>query len=519
MNLATVLEYSTNEHPEKTAVVFGETRLSYKMINAMAAQIANGLVKSGIKKGDKVALSCLNLPFFPIVYYGILKAGAVVVPLSVLLKKREIAYHLKDSRAKAYFCFQGTAELPMAEEGYGGFLETDTCKNMWIITADPAMPSPLEGVPTMGELMADEPTKFDTMQLNPYDTAVILYTSGTTGFPKGAELSHSNLMMQTLVLVEGMKLCPSDVHLVLLPLFHSAGQAEHMNAGFAKGNTLVMVPRFTAENALDAMQKENVSVFIGVPTMYWELLNYENRENKFNIEKISDTLRVGIAGAASLPVEILKGFEEKYKIPIMEGYGLTETSPTATFNQLHKKRKIGSVGTPIWGVEVKIFDELQQEVPVGEVGEVVIRGHNVMKGYYKKPEETEKAFRGTSWFHTGDLGKMDEDGYLYIVDRLKDMIIRGGFNVYPREIEEVLLTHPAVSLAAVVGVPHDRHGEEIKAHVVLKEGQNATPEEISAWSKEQMASYKYPRIVEISPTLPMSATGKILKKNLKTDIN
>ena len=519
MNLATILDYSTIENPEKTAVVFGETRLSYKMIHAMANQIANGLVKSGIQQGDKVALSCLNLPFFPIVYYGILKAGAVVVPLSVLLKKREIAYHLKDSEAKAYFCFQGTPELPMAEEGYGGFAETDTCKTMWIITADPAMASPIEDVPTMGQLMADQPAEFDTLQLTPNDTAVILYTSGTTGFPKGAELSHSNLTMQTLVLVEGMQLQPADVHLVLLPLFHSAGQAEHMNAGFAKGNTLVMVPRFTAEGALDAMQKEDVSVFIGVPTMYWELLNYEDKENRFDLEKISDTLRIGIAGAASLPVEIIKGFEEKYNIPIMEGYGLTETSPTATFNHLHKKRKIGSVGTPIWGVEVKLFDEFQKEVPVGDVGEVVIRGHNVMKGYYNRPEETRSAFRGTSWFHTGDLGKMDEDGYLYIVDRVKDMIIRGGFNVYPREIEEVLLTHPSISLAAVVGVPHDRHGEEIKAHVVLKEGETKTAEEITAWAKEQMASYKYPRIVEISATLPMSATGKILKKNLKSELN
>lgn len=519
MNLATVLDYSTTENPEKTAVVFGETRLSYKMINAMANQIANGLVNSGIERGDKVALSCPNLPFFPVIYYGILKAGAVVVPLSILLKKREIAYHLKDSQAKAYFCFQGTPELPMGEEGYSGFQETETCEKMWIITADPTKQSPIDGVPTMGQLMNDQHAQFDTIQLNPNDTAVILYTSGTTGFPKGAELSHSNLTMQTLVLVEGMQLQASDVHLVLLPLFHSAGQAEHMNAGFAKGNTLVMVPRFSAEAALSAIQKEHISVFIGVPTMYWELLNYEDKENRFDIEKLSNTLRVGIAGAASLPVEIIKGFEEKYKIPIMEGYGLTETSPTATFNHLHKERKIGSVGTPIWGVEVKLFDEVQQEVPVGEVGEIVIRGHNVMKGYYNKPEETRNAFQGTSWFHTGDLGKMDADGYLYIVDRVKDMIIRGGFNVYPREIEEVLMSHPAISMAAVVGVPHDRHGEEIKAYVVLKKGETVTAEEISAWSKEQMATYKYPRIVEISTTLPMSATGKILKKNLKTEPN
>ena len=515
MNLATVLDFSTNENPNKTAVIFGDIRLSYNAINAMVNQVANGLVESGIRPGDKVALSCPNLPYFPIVYYGILKAGGVVVPLSVLLKAREIAYHLEDSEAKAYFCFQGVPDLPMGEEGYKGFEEVDACQKMWIITADPTMPSPIDGVPTLGQFIADQSPEFDTLQLNSNDTAVILYTSGTTGFPKGAELSHSNLMMQTLMIVEALKLEASDVHLVLLPLFHSAGQAEHMNAGFSKGNTLVMVPRFSAETALELMQKENVSVFIGVPTMYWELLNYEDKENRFDIDKIADTLRIGVAGAASLPVEIIKGIEEKYKIPILEGYGLTETSPTVSFNHLHKERKVGSVGTPVWSVEVRIFDDHQKEVPTGEVGEIVVRGHNVMKGYYNKPQETKEAFRGTSWFHTGDLGKMDEDGYIYIVDRVKEMIIRGGFNVYPREIEEVLMTHPAISLVAVVGEPHERHGEEVKAYVVLKDGQAATPEEIVKWSKEQMASYKYPRIVEITEALPMSATGKILKKELK----
>lgn len=518
MNLSAVLEFSANENPEKTAVVFGETRLSYKLINYMANQIANGLVKEGIKKGDKVALSCPNLPFFPIVYYGILKTGAVVVPLNVLLKDREIAYHLKNSDARAYFCFQGMPVLPMAEEGYNGFKEVGACEKMWIITADPSMQSPIEGIPTMAQLMADQSGEFDTRQMNADDTAVILYTSGTTGFPKGAELTHCNLMMQALSIVEGLKLNESDVHLVLLPLFHSAAQSEHMNAGFSKGNTLVMVPRFSAEAALDAMQKEKVTVFIGVPTMYWELLNYEDKEQRFDLEKISNSLRVGVSGAASLPVEIIKGFEKKYNMVILEGYGLSETSPTVTFNQIHKERKAGSIGTPIWGVEAKIFNDRTEEAPIGEIGEIVVRGHNVMKGYYNNPEATEKAFKGTSWFHTGDLGRMDEDGYFYIVDRVKEMIIRGGFNVYPREIEEVLLTHPAVSLVAVIGVPHDRHGEEVKACVVLKEGQPAAPEDIIEWSKGRMAAYKYPRIVEIMDALPMNATGKIMKKELKAKL-
>ena len=284
---------------------------------------------------------------------------------------------------------------------------------------------------------------------------------------------------------------------------------------FSMGNTLVLIPRFSPEVVLNALQNENVTIFAGVPTMYWALLNYEDGDNQFNIDTIAKTLRIGISGGASLPVEILKGIEEKYQIPILEGYGLSETSPVATFNHLHKERKPGSIGTPIWGIDVKIFDKYNKEVGIGEIGEIVIRGHNVMKGYYKKPEATADAFQKTSWFHTGDLGIIDKDGYFYIVDRVKDMIIRGGFNIYPREIEEVLMTHPAISLASVIGVPHDQHGEEVKAYIILNEGKIVSEEDIVSWSKEQMAAYKYPRIVEIRESLPMTATGKILKKELR----
>ena len=269
------------------------------------------------------------------------------------------------------------------------------------------------------------------------------------------------------------------------------------------------------EAVLAAIQDEGATIFSGVPTMYWALLNYEDKQGRFDFDKIAKTLRACVSGASSLPVEIIKGIDAKYKIPILEGYGLSETCPVAAFNHPEKERKPGSVGTPIWGVEVEIFDKDNMVVPTGEVGEIVIRGHNVMKGYYNKPEATAKAFDGTSWFHTGDLGKKDEDGYIYIVDRLKDMIIRGGFNVYPREIEEVLLTHEAISMASVIGVPHNSHGEEIKAFVILKDGATVTEKELINWSKGKMAAYKYPRIIEIRKTLPMTATGKILKKDLR----
>lgn len=518
LNLASVLEHSAKELPGKTALIYGDKRYTYEQVNAVANQVANGLTAAGIVKGDKVALSCPNLPFFPMIYYGILKTGAVVVPLNVLLKGREIAYHLENSDAKAYFCFQGTPDLPLAEEGWAGFKQVDDCQNFWVVTADPEEPSPIEAAMTFGQLIDKQPTVFDTIATRFDDTAVILYTSGTTGFPKGAELSHGNMTMNAMATRDIIQGQADDVHAVVAPLFHSFAQTCQMNEGFLLGNALVLIPRFTPEAVLEAMQKEKVSVFIGVPTMYWALLTYEDKEGRFDINAIANTWRIGVSGASSLPLEIIKGIEKKFSIQIMEGYGLSETCPVATFNHLLKERKPGSVGTPIWGVEVKIFDRENNEVNVGDVGEIAIRGHNVMKGYYKKPGATVEAFKSTSWFHSGDLGKMDEDGYVYIVDRVKDMIIRGGFNVYPREIEEVLMTHPAVSLAAVIGVPHDSHGEEVKAYIILKAGKTVSPEELIDWSKDQMAAYKYPRLVEVRESLPMTATGKILKKELKSEL-
>lgn len=517
LNLSMVLEHNVTAQPEKTAIVFGDKRFTFAQLAGAVNQIAGGLAALGIGKGDKVALSCPNLPYFPMVYYAILKTGATVVPLNVLLKGREIAYHLSDSDAKAYLCFQGTPELPMAQEGFKGFGEVPGCEHFFVITADPAAASPIDDTKTLGQLMAGQSPVFDMADTAPEDTAVILYTSGTTGFPKGAELSQSNMMMNALASRDLLQLVKDDVHVLVLPLFHSFGQTVQMNAGFAAGNTLALIARFDAETVLGTFQSERATVFAGVPTMYWALLTHEDKAGKFDLDKIADTLRIGVSGGASMPLEILKGIEKKYRIPVIEGYGLSETSPVATFNHLDRERKPGSIGTPIWGVDVKVVDDKGATVPVDDIGEIAIRGTNVMKGYYNKPEATAEAFNGGAWFHTGDLGKMDADGYFYIVDRVKDMIIRGGFNIYPREIEEVLLTHPAVSLASVIGVPHDRHGEEVKAYIVVKDGVSATPEEIIAWSKEQMAAYKYPRLVEIREALPMTATGKILKKDLKAE--
>jgi long-chain acyl-CoA synthetase len=515
LNLATLLEDTAREVPGRVAVIFGDTKLTYAQVNGAANQVANGLAKVGVRPGDKVALSCPNLPYFPIVYYGILKAGATVVPLNVLLKPREIAYHLADSDAKAYFCFEGTDQLPMGQMGYAGFQEAASCDHFFMITANPAGPSPIEGTKTLGMLMYNQPPTFPTVQTSSEDTAVILYTSGTTGQPKGAELSHINMVMNARLADNMYQRGENDIHLVTLPLFHSFGQSVQMNAGFYTRATISLLARFDPGAALAAMERDNVTIFAGVPTMYWALLNYPEAE-KYDLKKIADNLRLSVSGGSAMPVEVMKAFEERFSVKILEGYGLSETSPVATFNRVDKVSKPGSVGLPVWGVDVRVVDEDGNDVPQGDLGEIVIRGHNVMKGYYQKPEATAEAFHH-GWFHSGDIGRFDEEGYLYIVDRVKDMIIRGGLNVYPREVEEVLMSHPDVSLAAVVGVPHERHGEEVKAFVVLKEWAELTEDALMAWSKSMMADYKYPRQIVFRDTLPMNATGKILKRELRTD--
>lgn len=512
LNLSVILEDSARRYPGKDAFLFMDTGLSFAQVNAAANQVANGLRNLGIQPGDKVALSCLNLPYFPILYYGILKAGAAVVPLSVLLKRREIAYHLQDSDAKAYFCFEGTPQLPMGEEGFSGFQEASDCEHFFLITAKPDSPSPIDGVKTLGMFMADQPATFLTEMTGADDTAVIIYTSGTTGKPKGAELTHSNLMLNAVLSADLVKTQSEDIQLIVLPLFHIFAMTVLLNAGVYRGATSVLLPRFDAGAVLGLMHRHGVTVFAGVPTMYWGLLNYQ--EDPAAVKAARAKLKICVSGGASLPVEVLKGFEAKYRVPIIEGYGMSEGSPVVTFNHQDQERKPGSIGTPVWGVEVMIADEHDNPLAPGEKGQLLYRGHNVMKGYYKRPNANSESLKG-GWMHSGDIAIMDEDGYYFIVDRTKDMIIRGGLNVYPREVEEVLMEHEAISLVAVIGVPDKECGEEIKAFIVLNKGAQATEEGVIAWAKERMAAYKYPRQVEFVRELPMSATGKILKKELR----
>ncbi|MET7787492.1 long-chain fatty acid--CoA ligase [Streptomyces sp900116325] len=513
LNLAVMLESSARAVPDRAAVVLGDQQLTYAELDAAACRVANLLRSRGIEPGDKVALSCPNLPWLPIVYYGILKAGAVVVPLNVLLKGREVTYHLADSEAKAYFCFEGGAELPVGQEGWTGFSDAPGCEHFFLLTAAPTENSPITGAQTLMAALADQDADFETAATEPGDTAVILYTSGTTGLPKGAELTHSNVTLNVLTCHKLFGEVEHDVHLIALPMFHAFGQIVQMNAGLAAGATLVLLPRFDAGKALVLMHRHAVTFFAGVPTMYWALLGEDTSD--VDVPQIARHLRIAVSGGSALPVEIHQQFAKRFGVTIREGYGLSETSPVATFVPPGEDVRPGSIGRPVWGVEVDLVTEDWTPIDGPDaIGEIVIRGHNVMKGYHNRPEATAEVMRN-GWFRTGDLARRDADGWFYIVDRTKDLIIRGGFNVYPREIEEVLLMHPAVSMAAVIGVPHDSHGEEVKACVILAPGAKLSGLELIAWCRKQMAAYKYPRLVEFLDVLPTNATGKILKRELR----
>ena len=520
LNLASIVGHHASLTPDHLAIICNDRRITYGQLDGAASQVAQGLIDLGIRPGDHVALSCPNLPYFPIAYFGILKAGAVVVPLNVLLKPAEIAYHLDDSDARTMLVFEGTPELPMAAMARAACDQVPACEHLVVMTADPAAPCPVDRARTLGQLVAGRPPAFDTRPTRLDDTAVMLYTSGTTGQPKGAELTHANMFLNAAITRDVMhsaidhRIDGRNVSLITLPLFHSTGQTAQMNVSLYAGLTISLLPRFDPAIVLKVMARDEVNFWIGVPTMYWDLLRYA-REHGVDPAPVAKHLRLCMSGGAPMPVAVMEEFSRVFGVTVLEGYGLSETAPVASFNHVERPTRPGTVGQPLFSVEIRCVDDQDRPVPSGEAGEVVIRGHNVMKGYYKRPEATAAAIRN-GWFHTGDIGAIDADGYLSIVDRKKDLILRGGLNVYPRELEEVLMTHPAVSLAAVVGVPDERLGEEAKAFVVRRRGQEVSEEDLKAWCRERMAGYKYPRIIEFRDHLPVSATGKILKRELRT---
>lgn len=516
-NLSSLVERSAIDNPNRSAIIMGDETLSFAKLNAAANRVANLLVSRGVRLGDKVAIMCLNTPDFTIIYNGILKVGAVVVPLNALMKAPEVAYHLMDSDAVVLFAAEGSDSLPVGQEARRGFADVADCSDLFIVGGTDA-----EEVGTSyATACANQPDTFDSVVTDEDDAAIILYTSGTTGKPKGAVLRHRNMRDNALACEEifGCDASRPDTYLGVLPLFHSFGQTVIQNAAAAFGGTMILMPRFEPSEALQIMLDHGVTFFAGVPTMYWALLN--SLDDTVNVAAIARNLRVAAAGGAALPVEVHKNFEQQFGVVVAEGYGLSETSPVASFMPFGRAARPGSIGLPIAGVEMRLIEPGSWEVvewTPEAVGEIAIRGHNVGAGYYKRPEATAEAISPEGWFRTGDLARRDADGWYYIVDRAKDMIIRGGYNVYPRELEEILLTHPAISLAAVIGISHETHGEEIKAFVIPEAGQEVDPVSVIAWCRERMAGYKYPRIVEVVERLPMTATGKILKTELKPKV-
>jgi len=488
-NLAHNLTVTAQRFPWRSALLLDDVKYTYRALDELTARLAGLLRARGVAAGDRVGLMMVNVPEFAIAYYGILRAGAVVVPLNVMLKAREVAYHLGDAGARLVLAWNSCAEAAEPAAAEVGA----TCVVLG--------PGDLE------RLVRDTPPLAQPCERERDDTAVILYTSGTTGRSKGAELTHANLARNAEVARRLFGLNHDSVFLGVLPLFHSFGQTCALNATVLAGGTLTLAPRFAPGKALEIIEDHRVSVFAGVPTMYGALLNHPERA-RFDLS----SLRVCVSGGAALPVELLRAFEDAFGCMILEGYGLSETSPIASFNDPDRPRKPGSIGTPVEGVEMRIVDEDGRELPAGSVGEIVIRGHNVMKSYWQQPEATAAAISADGWFRSGDLGRVDDDGYFFIVDRKKEMIIRGGYNVYPREIEEVLYQHPAVREAAVIGIPHGELGEEVAAAVVVASGSQVTPDELREFVKAQVAAYKYPRHIWFLSELPKTATGKILKR-------
>ncbi len=499
-NLALILSESARSAPDRPVAVFDGGQLTYRQLDQASDRVAANLAAAGIKPGDRVALQLPNIPQFLISYFGILKAGAVVVPLNVLLRAPEIAYHLEDSGALVLITWAGAlAEAVKGVEAAGIGM---------IFAVGPGASPP--GVLPFKRLLDGAAPPVEMAMRQPCDTAVIVYTSGTTGRPKGAELSHIQLYMNADIPGRLFDVQPDDIVVTVLPLFHVFGLSSILDVCVRFGCTMSLIPRFTPGAVLAAVQRDRATIFEGVPTMFADLLSCPDLD-RYDLS----SLRVAISGGASIPAPVLDAFEDRLGLVILEGYGMTETASTTTFNPSAAERRAYSVGKPIWGTQTQVWDAEGQPLPSGpeNVGEIVTRGMHVMKGYLHRPEATAEAFTG-DWLHTGDLGYFDSDGFLFIVSRKKELIIRGGYNVYPSEIENVLHAHPAVAEAAVVGVPDERLGEEVMAVVIVRGAAELREPEVVSWCRERLAAYKCPRIIQFRAELPKNSLGKVLKDEL-----
>jgi long-chain acyl-CoA synthetase len=509
MNLSWRLAEVAKQLPQKKAYVFEGESCTYQELHERISRFASGLASMGISKGDHIALLLGNSPYFIIGLYGALRTGATVIPVNPIYTPDEIGYILTNGDVKAVIGLDLLVPLFQKMEA-----RLPNIEHVIVCDTPQGKDQPISFTGKMKsftDILKAGVADYQGPQLAEDDTAVILYTSGTTGKPKGAMLTHKNLYSNAQDTANYLKINENDRVIATLPMFHVFCLTVALNAPLMNGGTVLIVPKFSPAKIFQLAREEKATIFAGVPTMYNFLYQYEHGK-----AEDFQTLRLCISGGASMPVALLKNFEQKFKVIVSEGYGLSEASPVTCFNPLDRPRKPGSIGCSILHVENKVVNEFGEEVPVGEVGELIVRGPNVMKGYYKMPEETAHALRN-GWLYTGDLAKMDEEGYFYIVDRKKDMIIVGGYNVYPREVEEVLYSHPDIVEAAVIGIPDPDFGEAVKCFVVSKNA-DLTEEQLIEYCREHLAKYKVPSMVEFLDEIPKNTTGKILRRALKEQL-
>jgi long-chain acyl-CoA synthetase len=501
-NLATILRESAATHPSRALCHAGKRTLTYREVDEVSGRICRSLLGLGLTRGDRVAVQLPNVPEFVLLYFGILKAGLIVVPLNPLLTAREVEHQLRDSGATVLVASEDCADAACAAAEAAGQVTT------FVVGRTSAAPSARD----FAELCHGD-SSTELAPVEPQDTAVIIYTSGTTGAPKGAELTHFQLFMNCTVAGAMVEFCPDDVAVALVPMFHVYGLSNVLNIAVRYGGSLALMRRYSAHGVLETVEAHGCTFLPAVPTILIDLV--EQLEDPTTCAQLA-SLRVVNSGGAALPGEVIRRLRGQLPgCQFLEGYGLTESGGGAISNAGTEPRVL-SIGKPIWGVEVRVADDDGAELPAGpdSIGELLLRGHLVMKGYFNNPAATSETIRD-GWLHTGDLGYVDEDGYFYVVDRKKDLIIRGGYNVYPREVEEVLYLHPAIAQAAVIGMPHATLGEEVVAVISTVPGASVDAEAVIAFCKEHLAAYKYPREVVILDSLPVGGTGKILKAALR----
>jgi long-chain acyl-CoA synthetase len=494
MNISQHIERTAKFFPDKPAIIFEGVPLTYRELNARINRLANALIGNGVGRGQCVALYLPNIPPFAIAYLATVRIGAIALSINSMYKSEELRYILNDSGSVLIFT---TGDL------LPNIPSTECPSVKQVVVCEGAQ----QGHPSLEDWLQPASDQRTYADMNPNDPAVLLYTSGTTGFPKGATLSHGNVVSNSWTTVHHAGFTREDRMILFLPIFHVFGQNFIMNATFMACGTLVLHRRFVPDAVLDSIRNDRVTMFFAVPTIYIALLNLALPEDAFS------SVRYEFSAASTMPREISARWTERFGRPVYEGYGLTECSPFACYNH-DFRHKFGSVGTPVENFEIKIMDDEDREVPLGKWGEICIKGPGVMQGYWNKPDETRHALRN-GWLHSGDIGMMDDEGYVFIVDRVKDMINVSGFKVWPAEVEEFLYKHPAIQEVAVYGSPHPEKGEMVVAAIVLKEGAQASSEDIISHCRKHMAAYKAPARVDFIPELPKSATGKILKRTLR----